>query len=216
MLENNLTIPKEEAKVYPPLPKNVYQVELLDITLKDATGKFAKEGDKNFNFQFTLLSGLDGENDLRGRSVWASFVPTALYFGGKGKNELYQIVEAYLGRDLTQEEEANGLTGEFLNSFIGKQIKVFIDHKPSKNDPSKIYNNITSYMPSEVPLNSLTAEEKEMARVKNKDEKTPAEQMQSGIDASQAPLPEAPQKDVSLGILPEEADGSLSVDKIPF
>ena len=40
MIEENFKIIKEEAKIYPPLPKNLYQVELLQIELKDAKGKY--------------------------------------------------------------------------------------------------------------------------------------------------------------------------------
>jgi hypothetical protein len=168
MLDNNMTIHKEEAKVYPPLPKNIYQVEILDINLKDAKGKYSKPGDKNFSFQFTLLHGKDKENELRGRNVWSNFVPTALYIGKNGKNDLYQIVEAVLGRELTLEEEALGLTGERLNSFIGKQLKIFVDHK-TKDD--KTYDNITSYIYTEEVLTPLNSEEKENARVKKNDDK---------------------------------------------
>jgi len=173
MIDNNYQIPKEEKKEYPPLPKNVYQVELLDISLNDAKGKFAKPGEKNFAFQFTLLAGKDKDGDLRGRNVWNNFVPTALYIGKNGKNSLYQIVEAFLGRDLTPEEEATGLSGSLLNSFIGKQIKVFIDHRIKDG---KTYNNITSYMPIETPYNSLTDDEKENAKVKVKKEEVKQEE----------------------------------------
>ncbi|MDP2763197.1 MAG: hypothetical protein Q8O27_01630 [Enterobacteriaceae bacterium] len=167
MLEDNYQILKEEKKVYPPIPKNVYQVELLEISLNDAKGKFAKPGDKNFAFQFTLLSGSDKGESLRGRNVWNNFVPTILYIGKNGKNSLYGIVEAFLGRELTPQEEAEGLTGKMLNSFIGAQIKVFIDHRV-KGD--KIYDTITSYMPADSKDVGLTAEEKENARVKVKKE----------------------------------------------
>ena len=184
MIDDNFQILKEEAKIYPPLPKNVYQVELLDITLKDAKGQYAKPGDKNFSFQFVLLAGEEANKDesgneviesLRGRSVWDNFVDTTLFIGKKGKNSLYQIVETYLERELTREEEAKGLTGAFLKSFIGKQIKVFIDQVPSKKDSNIIYNNITSYIKADSQLTPLTEEEKENSKVKNKEEDTVAE-----------------------------------------
>lgn len=169
VLDDNLKIPKEEAKTYPPLPKNIYQAELLAIDIKDATGRFSKKGDKNIVFQFTLLEGKDKDENLRGRNVWENFAPATLYIGKNGKNSTWQIVEAFLGRELTPEEEGAGLTGKLLNSFIGQQIKIFIDHKLSNG---KIYNKITSYIPADSQLTPLTDEEKESARVKVKKEET--------------------------------------------
>jgi hypothetical protein len=198
MIDPNYQVKKEEAKVYPPLPKNIYQVELLSIDLKDAKGKYAKPGDKNFQFQFTLLSGKDKDEDLRGRNVWNNFVPTALYVGKNGKNALYQIVEAFLGRELTPQEEAEGLSGALLNSFIGKQIKIFIDHRIKDG---KTYNNITSYMPAETPFTPLTAEEKENARVKVKTE------VKEEYDE------ETPQ---SGHVEDEYSDPEIKVENIPF
>lgn len=165
MLPNDFEIKKEERKEYPLLPKNVYQVELLSIDLADAKGKFAKPGEKNFVFQFTLLAGKDKDADLRGRNLWNNFVHTALFIGKKGKCNLWEIVEALIGRELTREEVANGLTGAFLNSLIGKQLKVFVDQKLSGD---KTFNNITSYMPADTLLPSLTEAEKEESRVKVK------------------------------------------------
>ena len=164
-IPNDYQIKKEEKKEYPLLPKNVYQAELLDITLKDATGKYAKPGDKNFVFQFTLLAGKDKNEDLRGRNVWDNFVKTTIYLGKNGKNNLWEIVEAFLNRELTLQEQAEGLTGEFINSFIGKQIKLFIDQLASAKD-GKTYNVITSYIPIETELARLTDEEKDKATVK--------------------------------------------------
>ena len=166
-IDNNYQIKKEESKVYPPLPKAVYQCELLEITIKDAIGKFSKEGDKNFVFQFTLLEGSENGESLRGRNVWDNFVPTTLYIGKSGKNSLYQIVETFLGRELTREEEATGLDGKLLNSFIGKQIRLFVDHREKDG---KIYDKISSYMVAEGESDRLTEKEREDATVKNKKE----------------------------------------------
>lgn len=163
MIPNDFQIPKEEKKEYLPLPKNIYQVEITDISLVDATGKFKQEGEKNFCFQFTLLAGKDKDTDLRGRNLWNNFVKTTLFIGKKGKNNLWQIIEAVKGRELTREEEAMGLTGADINALIGKQVKVFCDQKMSGE---KMFNNITSYIHPESLLTPLTAEEKENAKVK--------------------------------------------------
>jgi len=193
MIDPNFQVRKEEAKTYPPLPKNVYQVELLSIDLKDAKGKFSKPGDKNFQFQFTLLEGKDKDESLRGRNVWNNFVPTTLYIGKNGKNALYQIIEAFERRELTAEEEATGLSGDFINSMIGKQVKIFVDHRVKDG---VTYNNITSYMPAETSLPSLNDEEKEKARVKEKKSDPIKEQYDEVVEQS-GHVEDLPEIDVS-------------------
>ena len=175
MLDTNIRVNKEEAKIYNPLPENIYQVELLDITSEqrpsfDTRSMPADEQimETNFKFQYTLLAGKDGEDDLRGRNVWHNFVKASLYIGKNGKNDLYRIVEALMGRDLTLEEEANGIDGAFLNSLIGKQCRIGTKHKRSGE---KVYDNIDTYYAIEGELTGLNDEEKENARVKVKDEK---------------------------------------------
>ena len=191
-LDENIICEKREAKEYPNLPKDIYQAELLDITVKDAVGKYAKEGEKNFAFQFTILQGRDpsqdkDENkDLRGRNVWDNFIPTYLYISSKyGKNNLYKVCEAFLGRELTREEEAKGITGAMLNEFIGKQCRISVEPK-TKNE--KTYDNIVDYLKANEQLTPLNAEEKEKAKVK-KEEKTEDKQ-------------EAPETEVSLEDIP--------------
>jgi hypothetical protein len=187
MINDDYVVPKEDKKEYPLLPKNIYQVECLDIQLKDATGQYAQAGDKNFAFQFTLLAGSDKGESLRGRNVWDNFVKTSLFIGKKGKSNIWQIIEAFIGRELTQEEVVQGVKGSMINSFIGKQIRIFIDHKTSEKD-GKIYNIITSYMPTEVTAPSLTEKERDDATVKVKVENVVATpQNTSGDDV--APMP---------------------------
>jgi len=178
MINNEIKVEKKESQDYTPLPDNIYQVELLDITDEqrptydtrnnpDETKKY----ETVLNFQFTLLDGKDGEEELRGRSLWANFVPTYLYEGKKGKNKLYQITEALLERKLTQEDEAT-MDGTSLNKMVGRQCRVGTKNKTSGD---KIYTNIDVYYPADVKGSPLTAEEKESATVKvdgDKDKKS--------------------------------------------
>jgi len=172
MLDENMKVEKREKKEYPNIPKDIYQAELLDITLKDAKGKYADKGEKNFAFQFTILKGRDesqekDENkELRGRNLWDNFINTYLYIGKNGKNSLYKVVEAFLGRELTREEEAEGITGSMLNKFIGKQCRVSVEGKQSGK---KVYDNIVDYLKATEQLTPLTDEEKETATVNSKD-----------------------------------------------
>jgi len=174
MLYDNLNIPKKEGKTYPPIPKDIYQVELLDITSRETPTYDTKNKPDNekeyeivLSFQFTLLDGQDNGESLRGRNVWANFVPTYLYIGKRGKNTLFKIVEALIGRELTPEEEAKGLSGKSLNSLISKQCRVAIEPKKSGD---KAFDNITDYYKANILFTALTAEEKEKARVKSDEE----------------------------------------------
>jgi hypothetical protein len=181
MIDNNIKIEKMESKKYPSLPKNIYQIQLLDVNSEqkptyDTRLKAEPEQVKEtvLNFQFTLLNGTDAsqekeeDKNLRGRNVWQNFVPTYLYEGGKGKNKLYKIVEALIGRELTEEEIAFGIDGEFINRLIGKQCRLGIE-PVTKGE--KTYDSIESYYAIENELAPLTDEEKENARVKDKEEK---------------------------------------------
>lgn len=175
MIDDNLKAPKKETVVFPPIPENIYQAELLDVTSNEVetyrskTGKTEeKEYETVLKFQFTLLNGKDGEDSLRGRNVWHNFVPMYLYVGKNGKNHLYKIVEALSGSELTPEEEAEGIDGAFLNGLIGKQCRLGIKHK-KKDD--KVYDNIETYYAIENEVEPLSDEEKEKATVKERDDK---------------------------------------------
>jgi len=164
-INEEMPIEKREAQTYDPIPEDVYQVELIDITMKEQPKyKQPEETEKVFDFQFTLLEGKDAKGeDLRGRNLWRNFVPTYLYISSKnGKNLLYQIVESILGEELSPEQEAK-MDTSFLNSLIGGQCRVGVKNKPVKD---KVYSNIDQFYPAKKKLKALNEEEKEKARVK--------------------------------------------------
>lgn len=174
MVDENLAVPKKEANEYNPLPDDMYQVELLDIASEERPTydtrlkpDAEKEFETVFNFQFTVLE--DGEFDgkpLRGRNIWQNFVPSYLYIGRKGKNTLYQIIEALTGQIVTPEQEAFGITGKDLNALVGLQCRV-VTKKKTKND--KTFSNVESFLPAKAQMSGLSGEEKEAAKVKPKD-----------------------------------------------
>jgi hypothetical protein len=175
MIDENFVAPKKETADYTPLPDDMYQVELLDVTSERRptydtrlSPDDQKEYETVLNFQFTVLDEGEVEGkQLRGRNIWQNFVPSYLYISSKhGKNALYQIVEALTGQAVTPEQEAYGITGKILNALIGSQCRV-VTRKKTKGD--KTFNNIDSFMPVKAPLGSLTAEEKEAAKVKPKE-----------------------------------------------
>jgi ribosomal protein L21 len=170
MLDNNFMASQMEATQYSVIPEDVYQVELLEITAKEVMVKDPKKGDHfetKLSFQYVLLNGQDNGESLRGRSVWANFVPSYLYISLKnGKNKLYKVVESLLGRQLTQEEILGGLSGPFFNGLIGKQCRVGIEHTVKGE---KTYANPETWYKADSLLTALSAEEKEKATVKKKD-----------------------------------------------
>jgi len=176
MIEKKFTVEKKEKMEYPPLPKDVYQVELLDITSEERATYDTKNKPEEekimetvLKFQFTLLEGIDrarNNQKLRGRSIWENFVPTYLYEGRKGKNKLYKITEALLGRELTPEDEAT-MDSDFLNSLIGSQIRVTVGHRESDGN---VYDQITDYLVANSRLKQLSKEEIEKASVKKDSE----------------------------------------------
>lgn len=217
MINQQQTFEKREGNLYPILPKKIYQAELADIkvdqneTYNSKMGKTTeKEYQNDLSWQFTLLAGRDESQEkeelkeLRGRNVWENFGNSYLYVGKNGKNDLYRIVEAFLGRELTREEEACGISSDLLNSFVGKQIMLSIEPKTSK--AGKTFDNIVDYLSVNGELTALTVEEKETARVKKDDDKTSTIQ-----DGQIAPAPEPVIEPVSNS---EPIDENLT--NVPF
>ena len=183
MLDETLVIEKKERGEFTPIPPDVYTVELLDIIAKEVEtydSKKARKSDDSlepkmevvFDFQFILLEGKDGDKDLRGRGLFANYIPSYLYIGKNGKNSLYQIVEALQRQTISPEQEAMGISGKELNILVGKQCRVVTINKEVGD---KVYNNIDNFMISKETYPSLTAEEKEKSRVKPKEEGVPDE-----------------------------------------
>ena len=89
MLIQPISVEKREGKEYEILSEDIYQVELLDVNQAERptyeTRLMPKEQQKFdlvFNFDFVLL-----ENELRGRRIWANFIPSYFYVSKKtGKN----------------------------------------------------------------------------------------------------------------------------------
>lgn len=178
MLDNNLVIEKKEMADYTPLPDDMYQVELLDISsrlnetydskqarMKDPS--LAIENETVLDFVFTVVeeTPVDGKS-IRGRNIYMNFVPGVLYIGKKGKNDLYKIVEAMQRETVTPKQEAEGITGSTLNGFIGKQCRI-VTKQVEKN--GKKYMNVENLLVAKSDLAPLTAQEKSEAMPKQKD-----------------------------------------------
>lgn len=184
MISEEIVVEKREKKEYPPLPENIYQVELLDINSDKRPTydtrllpKDKQELETVLNFQFTLLNGKQNNESLRGRNIWKNFVPVYLYEGKKGKNALMQILEAILGVSMS-ESSGNNWTTKELNELIGKQCRIGIKNK-SKD--GKTFSNIEAFYVAEAGIDGLTEEEKENAKVKKEEGKNSEEETTGDI-----------------------------------
>lgn len=198
MLDNNFVAEKKESVEYLPLPDDMYQVELLDVTSSVSEtydSKKARASDTTLEpvmetvleFQFTLLDGEEDGKTLRGRNLWQNFVPSFLYISKKnGKNKLYQIVEALQGEALSFKQEAEGISGADINTLIGKQCRVVTKNKTIGD---KTYTNIDSFLSAKSQLDPLTTDEKESARVKPKNEEAEAKAERDFVGEAQALTP---------------------------
>lgn len=174
MLDTNFVAEKKEGNSYPPLPEDMYQVELLDVSseMRPTYDTRPLPEDQQIleavlNFHFVLLDGQEDGKSLRGRSIWHKFIPSYLYISQKnGKNKLYEVVEALQKQTVSPEQEAKGITGEYLNSLIGRQTRVATENS-TKGD--KTYTHIVKFFKPAAPLSPLTPQEKIDATPKPKD-----------------------------------------------
>lgn len=139
-----ISITGAPANDFKPLPKDVYAFELIDIELVTEQGYQTEEMVDKLKFEFACL-----EEAFYGRRLWqrASLKLT----GGKKPSTLYTMLSEILGRQFTKEELANPsdfLSSDFLNSLIGKQLRLSVGQKASEKDASKINNKIESYLPA--------------------------------------------------------------------
>lgn len=225
MISENITFEKKESQQYEALPENIYQVELLDVNVEnrptyDTRNKPDEEKvyEKVLNFQFTLLSGTHEGKSLRGRNVWENFVSTYLYISSKhGKNKLYEVVEGLIGRSLKPEEEARGITSDQINGLIGSQVRVGVKNRVVGD---KTYDRIEQYYPVEMQMNALTADEKDKARVKSKEEKVveQATQVLGGMTVKDEEIPVVNvEKDMTMHQGDNQADSNgAKLEEAPF
>lgn len=163
MINGERNFEKRETKEFTLLKNDIYQVELVDVNIEEKQKYQSSEMEEKLSFEFAILAGKDAEGkDARLRLLAKNFVPTYLYISTKsGKNWLYKVVEALIGRDLNKEEEANGISANTLNFLIGKQCRVLLEKVASKKDSSKFYSNISNILSADAEMTPLTPEEKE-------------------------------------------------------
>jgi len=209
MLKENRTFQKEESKSFPLLKNDVYQCQLVDVSMSVNNKYQSDEKEEVLSFEFAVLGVKDAEGtEARTRLLAKNFVPTYLYISRKtGKNWLYKITEALLGRDLSQEEEANGITSQMINSLAGKQCRLLLEKVQSKKDSTKFYSNIANILPADSEITPLTSEE--MAQINDKKAKM-ADKSTNG-QTNQQSAPVAPNYDE----IPDSAREEIRIEDIP-
>lgn len=175
MIVDKFEIEKREAKEFKPFLEDMYEVELTDVNAEmrptyDTRLKpeAEQELERILSFEFTLLDGTEEDESLRGRKVWANFIPATLWIGSKGKNKLYDVVEGVLGHELTPEEEAK-LDSDFVNGLVGKVCRG-VTENTTKGD--KTFTNIVKYLATKGTAKALTTEEKAKKEDKEPKEST--------------------------------------------
>jgi hypothetical protein len=205
----DLKVEKREGSNFEPLPDDVYTAQLIDIELEEKPSYNDKNKmEKVFNFIFAIL-----DQDFRGRWMSRGFVPTYLYIGKKGKNALYEILEALKGSTLTEEEEAY-MGGEFINAQIRKQVRLVVKTK-EKGD--KKYSNIESFMHARTQLTPFTVEEihEMLSKREESKNKKEEEQPQQEIDA-EAVFNQPTEEELNAELAAKKLGGKVvSDDEIP-
>ena len=164
MINENVVTEKKEKMEFAPMPPDIYQVQLIDMYDKlvpeyDDKTKF----ETVFSFYFVLLEGTSTDlKEARGRIIPRNFVPNYFYEGKKGKNVTMQIVEALLGREQTDKEEAYW-DAKNWNEFSGKQLRVLIENNTKDGTT---YSNIAKFLPAKEDMEELN--EKELGEVKER------------------------------------------------
>lgn len=217
MLPANYKFPVREKKVYPPMPEDMYQVELFVIDMDTVVDKKSGEKRDVLKFQFVVLDA----GEYRGRSIWKNYVPTYLWEVGNDKNALYQITKAMIQRDMSL-EEMMGFTSDKINMLVGFQCRVTTVNKAGTGlNSDKTYTNIDKFLPKKEALPKLTAEEKEKATIKAKPESTestmptPAPVMDSEIPTiGQDEAVEIAIKSLGGKVVDEKEDTLIS--QVPF
>lgn len=153
------TSPKKE---FEPLEDGMYQVQVLEIELKQ--NYFWKpdkpeDGDKYvFSFTFVILNEED-----RGRRIWDTF---GLYFkpdGSRGPTKLYKVITKTLGMDMSWDDcqafspDLKTLYQNVLSEVKGKQLQVVVE--TTKKAEGKHRTKIVSYMSTKSQLPTFDPEE---------------------------------------------------------
>lgn len=143
-VNSNVSVPEEKIK--PPVPADVYNVQIDDIEHEIKPSPFKKtdgtpEEDVNqFKIKFSVTD--EGEYNERWITAW---VKNSLRASTKSKKPtLVQFLLAVTGEAFSPEQREE-INGDFLNGLIGMPLRVTTVVEKSK-DGTKEYATITSFL----------------------------------------------------------------------
>jgi hypothetical protein len=194
---------KIEKKEFDPIPSNVYQVQIGDITEKYKAPWGSPQGsdatEQYLNFEFVILN----EGPYKGRKLWKDVRPVAPTPSEDAKFKpswLWRIISAVTGHPLSFSDGVNwGI--EETNALIGRQLRLIVNQTPP-NSQGKSYNNITDVLPVEAEMQPLLAD-----NIQEQGEKPVAEL--SGYDKAKAVAQSLPQA-------PIQETQEINIEEIPF
>jgi hypothetical protein len=166
-VSNSVKFEKIEKKEFEPIPANIYQVQIGDITEKLKTPWGSPQGteptEQYLTFEFIILN----EGAYKGRKLWKDVrpvSPTPSEGGSYKPSWMWRIVSAVYKHPFTFQEGAS-FGPEAVNSMIGQQLRLIVNQTP-KNAQGKSYNNITEVLPVEGEMPPLLADNEQSEGVK--------------------------------------------------
>jgi len=143
---SNVTVP--QGKEFELLPVDVYQVELVDVSIKTQTKYQSTEEEDVFVFDFAVIE----EGEHYGRHMWQYCAQKLSKYNG-GSNLYKVLVGLNGGKDLSQEAFESPevtLADDAINALIGKQVRISVGQKAKQDKTMK--NIIEAYLPVKTEL----------------------------------------------------------------
>lgn len=156
MINKPLNVEGTAKKEYELLPKDVYQVQLEDIELKEQQKYQSLEMQEVLNFTFVVIE----EGKYYGRKIWQTC--SQKMAGGQKQSNLYKVLSALEGREFTIDECINPSflnDVDFMNGQIGKQLRLTIGQKVGEQT-GKMKNFIDSFLPVKTKLPAYNKEQR--------------------------------------------------------
>lgn len=138
---------------YAPLPADTYQVEILEIGVKENFfyRPDAPEGKKGHKYSISATLVIIEEGDHYGRRLWREFTPVMKPTGKKGPTLLYKFVSAVLNTNMDFEQcEAYVSNLKNFGKLKGKQFRAGVEVTKKQNGDEK--NAVNSFYPSKKDL----------------------------------------------------------------
>lgn len=139
---------------YAPLPADVYQVQIMNIEIKENIFYKPEDPKSNplnkYSTQVTLVIIDDGE--FYGRRLWDNFAPVIKPTTKKGPTKAYKFVTTVLGTSMDWDSCASFASnfGKNMKEFLGRQLRVSVETVAKQDGTPK--NKIASYMEAKKQL----------------------------------------------------------------